>query len=166
MFISTGKKRWEGIQYAFHKNNIEIDNSIVKEGDYSIEGGYEKTLEILKEKNRPTAIFAANHQTSIGVFKALKENKIKVPEEMAIAAFDGFDGPYREYEFLVEPKITSNVHPSDDMGTTAVDLLHKSIQSKMKNKYIPSKNNVHIVIETKFEPRQSTIGSYPGVNAK
>ena len=42
-------------------------------------------------KTRPTAIFSLNHRTSTFLFQAMKENAIRVPEDMAVIGFDDFD---------------------------------------------------------------------------
>jgi LacI family transcriptional regulator len=45
----------------------------------------------LESKSRPTAIFAANHRSSVFLIQALAEAKIAVPKEMALIGFDDFD---------------------------------------------------------------------------
>jgi len=48
-------------------------------------------LEALAAKNPPTAVFSLNHRTSVYLLEVLAEQKIRVPEELAIIGFDDFD---------------------------------------------------------------------------
>lgn len=154
LLISTGSKRWEGAVKAFQEYNIEYDKEIVVDSDFTLMGGYKAALEILKHKNPPTAIYAANHLMSYGVIKALKENSIRVPEDIAIAAFDGFDDSIFE-QFLDSPKITANIHPSLYMGEECVRLLCEEISYRSSNNqghYLSRK----IVLNMEFAEREST----------
>jgi LacI family transcriptional regulator len=47
--------------------------------------------EILANKNRPTAIFSLNHRTSVFMLHALREQKIRIPDDIALVGFDDFD---------------------------------------------------------------------------
>jgi LacI family transcriptional regulator len=48
-------------------------------------------VEILASKNRPTAIFSLNHRTSVFMLQALREQDIRIPDDMALVGFDDFD---------------------------------------------------------------------------
>ena len=152
--ISTGIKRWEGAVKAFQEYNMEYDMEIVKERDFTLMGGYKAALEILKHKNPPTAIYATNHLMSYGVLKALKDNNISVPKDIAIAAFDGFDDSIFEL-FTDSPKISANIHPSLYMGEECVRMLCEEISYKSSNKqghYL----NRRVVLNMEFVEREST----------
>jgi len=43
---------------------------------------------LLRMKNPPTALFVCNEPMTSGALLTLRENKVKIPEEMAIIGFD------------------------------------------------------------------------------
>lgn len=153
MFLSTGKKRWEGVKQALNENKIEIPSEYIEEGDFTIKGGYRCAMKLLNTVERPTAIFSANHLTALGVLKAVREMGLSIPGDVALASFDGFEDS--EIDLIIEPKITANIHPTSDMARTAVNLVHQGVTNKMKGVF--SKNAVHTSITMEFVERESTI---------
>lgn len=67
------------------KKNITVQ---VFKGNFTEESGYTIALEIIASRNLPDAVFCANDQMAIGFIKAMKENNLKAPEDIAIVGFD------------------------------------------------------------------------------
>ena len=82
------KERLLGYKKALEANNIAISNEYIFYGDYEYETAYELTKEILKMDNRPTAIFVSSNNMIIGSIKAFYEEKLNIPQDMAIIGFD------------------------------------------------------------------------------
>ena len=116
--VSTGKLRWEGAKAALLSAGIDQDPSMVRESDYTVDGGYESTIAILENALLPSAFYAANHLSSIGALMAIKEKGYSIPLDISLIAFDGFDGTYAER--LISPRISANVFPSRSIGEMAV----------------------------------------------
>ena len=57
-------------------------------GDFSMESGYIMMKEILKLEDRPTAVFCGNDSIAMGAYKAIRENKLKIPEDISIIGFN------------------------------------------------------------------------------
>ena len=74
-------------------------------------------------KNPPTALFVCNEPMTNGALLALRENKVKIPEEMAVI---GFDDPV--WAPLTRPALTTVSQPSYSMGTLACQALLKEIK--------------------------------------
>ncbi len=72
----------------------------------------------LTQSPRPTALFAANNFIAIGAYQFLKETGLRVPEDVAIAAFD--DMPLTT---MIEPFFTVVAQPAYKMGHQAIQLL-------------------------------------------
>lgn len=53
--------------------------------------GYINTVKLLSSGNRPTAIVAGYDAIALGVYRALSEHGIRVPEDIAIVSFDDSD---------------------------------------------------------------------------
>ncbi|MFA0350629.1 substrate-binding domain-containing protein, partial [Vibrio sp. 10N.222.55.C6] len=63
--------RFEGYKKALQEAGIKVMPKLVKQGDFSSESGYEKTVELIESKVHFSALFAANDQTAYGAIKAL-----------------------------------------------------------------------------------------------
>lgn len=75
------KEYMEQQGYEYHKEYI-ID------AEYTIDGGYEGMKKLLQTGKLPTAIIAINESAAIGIYRALKERNIRVPEEVSVVAYD------------------------------------------------------------------------------
>ena len=72
---------------------IMVKNGLYREeylqiGDFSMESGYIMMKEILKLEDRPTAVFCGNDSIAMGAYKAIRENKLKIPEDISIIGFN------------------------------------------------------------------------------
>ncbi|TDD40957.1 LacI family transcriptional regulator, partial [Kribbella antibiotica] len=56
---------------------------------FSRAGGYAAGLELVGMAPRPTAVFVSSDLQAVGVLRALREAGLRVPEDMAVVAFDG-----------------------------------------------------------------------------
>ena len=57
-------------------------------GEYTDEGGYWGTRQLLAAEPRPTAIFAANDFAAMGTFVAIDEAGLSVPEDVSVVGYD------------------------------------------------------------------------------
>jgi LacI family transcriptional regulator len=92
---------------------------------FSVQNGYLETKLLLHDKVRPTAIFALSNTIAIGCIRALKEDKVKIPEEISLITFD--DHPYFNY---INPPLTCVSQPVEDICKTAVKILFSKILDK------------------------------------
>ena len=63
--ITTGHDRCEGYKTILSENGIELQAEFIKYADYPVISGYEKTMELLQLKNRPT-LDAARNLAAVG----------------------------------------------------------------------------------------------------
>lgn len=85
---AVGIDRKNGFIDAAKENNSECIIKFV-ETDFSFISAYNKASEVLKYK--PTAIICATDNICLGILRYLHENDIKVPEEISVAGFGGYD---------------------------------------------------------------------------
>jgi LacI family transcriptional regulator len=57
-------------------------------GNFTEESGYDIARMIIRTNDLPEAVFCANDQMAIGFIKALKENDLKAPDDVAVVGFD------------------------------------------------------------------------------
>ncbi|MFI5690926.1 LacI family DNA-binding transcriptional regulator [Kribbella sp. NPDC051586] len=90
----------------------------IARASFSREGGYTAARRLLEATPRPTAIFASSDLQAIGVLRALHESGVRVPEDIAVVAFDGT--PETEYTW---PPLTVVRQPLEDLAQQAVHRL-------------------------------------------
>ncbi|NRT74457.1 LacI family DNA-binding transcriptional regulator [Clostridium beijerinckii] len=86
--IAVGVDRKNGFIDAVKKDNPDCNVQFI-ETDFSFTNAYSKASQILEYK--PTAIVCATDNICLGVLRYLHENNIKVPEEISVAGFGGYD---------------------------------------------------------------------------
>jgi DNA-binding LacI/PurR family transcriptional regulator len=129
VFSSDTQIRWEAIEAAAKKHNIEINPEFVDrlEGDNpSPETGYLATRRILMRRDRSfTALFAFNDVSAIGAIRALQEAGLRVPQDVSVLGFDDIYGAA-----FHNPALTTIRQPLFEMGRLAAQTLLKSIDGK------------------------------------
>ena len=84
------------------ENNIEFDNSMISYGHFWAEPCRLATKTLLERDTLPDAIICANDIMAITVTEMLIEAGHRVPEDVLISGFDGYDEIY-----FTSPKITT-----------------------------------------------------------
>ena len=147
--VTTSEERLAGYKRALKENGLPVDEKLIKEGDYRREKAKEAALEFLRMKNPPTALFVCNEPMTSGALLALREKKVKIPEQMAII---GFDDPV--WAPLTEPALSTVSQPSYAMGTLACQTLLKEIRQTGRTKISPE----DIILKPKLIIRESSGG--------
>ncbi len=112
---------------------------------FSEQNGYLETKILLQQKERPTAIFALSNTIAMGCLKALKEEKVRIPEDISIITFD--DNPYLNF---IEPPLTCVAQPVEDICKIAVKILFSKIVER-------GKIAQQVLLKTKLEVRESVL---------
>lgn len=90
-------------------------------GQYSAEGGYAATVTLLRSPELPTALFVANIVSAVGSMRAIFDAGLRVPEDISVVALHD----HALAAHLV-PTLTVVRMPLEELGATAVRLLHSS----------------------------------------
>ena len=118
----TGRERLQGYLDALKEFGLTRVDELVRDGRFTIEGGYEATRAVLAVRNPPTAVFISNNAMTIGCLKALSEARVRIPDQMSVIGFDDADWA----EFFVPP-LTVVRQPTYSMGMLAGELLFQRI---------------------------------------
>lgn len=126
--------RYEGFLKALDEQNIVPHLQFV--GNFTIESGYSIGESIAKIEDKPDFIFCANDEMAVGLIRALKDNKIHIPQQIAVAGFDGiYLGDY------ITPKLT----------TIKVDYLNWGVYISQKMILLIKGHDVYEMKEPKAE---------------
>lgn len=146
MSSKPGRERFFGYENALLNNGLEVNKEFVFHGNFKFDSGYNLTKKILKLENRPTAIFASNNMMAQGSVKAILEEGLKIPEDMAFVSFDDVD----MFEIL-NMNISTVSRPTSEMGKVAAEMLFDLIQNENKKDTLVKE----VLLETKFISRGS-----------
>ena len=109
------QERLRGYRAAMAEKGIDDTASLEFEGEYTPAAGYAATGAILETVPRPTAIIAANDDCAAGVLSALSRAGIRMPDEMAVAGFDGITSA----GYMLPPLTTVRV-PIREIGSQSI----------------------------------------------
>lgn len=122
-------QRYKGYVSALHEFGMDfLKRWVIFAESVDIHGpeiGYEGTCRLIEGPERPTAIFADNDMTAVGVLKALHEKGVRVPEEISVIGFDNI-----EVSAHTHPRLTTMHIPKMQMGSLAARRLVDLIQGK------------------------------------
>lgn len=141
--LASAIERIEGYKTAHKEHDIPIRDEYITQGDFQEGGGYEATQQLLALPSRPTAIFASNDLSAFGAMEAIREQGLRIPEDVSIVGFD--DIPQASVTY---PKLTTVRQPLVQMGRGAVSMLLEHLE-------YPSDEIHHVTLETQLIVRDS-----------
>lgn len=120
MKYKVSHDRYQGYCDALRETGIELNPTLVQEGDFMPAGGRScaRTFFALPESERPTAIFAGSDLMAYGAISAAEEFGLRIPDDLALIGFD--DNPSSAH---MRPALTTVRQPFSEMGQRAIELL-------------------------------------------
>jgi len=143
---TTNLDRLAGYKQALAEAEIPYDNDLVVPITRDPENRYAAMNKLLDLANPPTAVFAFHDFVAIQALQAATDRGLQVPEDVAIA---GFDGMYSS--LITSPPLTTVKHPVREIGQQAVEILLKHISD-------PNLPPQQAILPTELVPRKSTLG--------
>lgn len=147
--------RFVGYKKALTEAGIKVRNNLIKQGDFSSETGYDRTVELIESKVHFSALFAANDQTAYGAIKALHDHGIKVPEDVSVIGFD--DLPTSKF---FTPGLTTLRQPVEEIGVVCAESILSLLTGEKRSTRLPP---IDLIVRestvSKFRPKESQIGS-------
>jgi LacI family transcriptional regulator len=121
--FSFGLQRTEGYYRALDSSGIGRDlGRVIFARSYTAEAGMYGMRELLLRGNDFTAIFAATDELAIGAIRVLRDEGIRVPEDVSVIGFDDID-----ISSYMVPRLTTIRQPLATMGERTAALLHRYI---------------------------------------
>ena len=122
---STMMDRLQGFRQALKHFKCPLRPGFISTGTLTIEGGYNQLRKLISKKPHPEAVILANDQMAFGAAKAIREAKLRIPEDIALIGFDNI--PLCSY---FDPPITSIEIPRYELGHAAMETLLNLITGK------------------------------------
>lgn len=121
------KNRFNGYKAALEKHNIPLDKNLIISSRLMETDGIENAKKLLSLDIAIDGIFSANDTAAISALQYLKEQGIKIPEDIAIVGFSN-----EPISSVIEPSLTTIDQPGFEMGKIATNLLLKQIRDKQE----------------------------------
>lgn len=123
------KRRYEGYKLALEAAGIAVDPELQIDAETSEDSGYRAALQLRESQVPFDAVLGASDLIAIGVMKAVEEQGLNVPGDVAIMGFD--DIPMSAYTYPPLSTVQQNTK-------LAGELLVENLLSLMDNKTVES----------------------------
>ena len=124
-YLQSATRRLQGYLDGLREAGIPIDPELIQSGNFRREKGYECALKLLDLPNPPTAIFAANDNSAVGVMEAVRDRGLSIPHDLSLVGFDNM--PESAY---LNPPLTTVDQSIEEMGFVAAEMLINLIEGE------------------------------------
>jgi LacI family transcriptional regulator len=120
-YASTARNREAGYRDALADAGVPVDETLLAGDSFSMQAGETAGRTLLDRSDRPTAIFAVNDNTAIGVMAAAHALGLRVPDDLSLVGYNDIPIVSR----LPIPLTTVRV-PFQQIATNALELLREA----------------------------------------
>jgi LacI family transcriptional regulator len=121
--LETSRERLAGYRDALAAAGLELDESLVVQGDFSVTGGAQAVRALLASGQQPTAVLASNDAMAIGALGELGRRGLRVPRDVSLVGFD--DIPAVRW---LDPPLTTVAVPMAEIGSAGMQRLLSLLQ--------------------------------------
>jgi LacI family transcriptional regulator len=107
--------RERGYREALAAHDIPFDEALISSGDFDQETAHYSIRKLIQDGVEFDAVFAGDDDASIGVYRALKEARRLIPDDVAVVGFDDV-----EFARYISPPLTTIRAPIEEVGREAV----------------------------------------------
>jgi LacI family transcriptional regulator len=125
MKLISANQRLQGYKDGLAAAGIPLNQDLIEVGDYTTETAVICARKLLSLQERPTAIFAANDVSAMGVYQAAREFGLQIPGDLSVIGFDNL----REAAQL-NPPLTTIDQSLEKMGIIATEMLVELVKGK------------------------------------
>lgn len=116
--IGVATVRTRGYREALEAAGIAFDPALVRDAEYSYEGGSAQAAALLAEVDDLDGLFCATDVIAIGAMRALHEAGRRVPQDVRVVGFDDVS-----LAAFTTPSLTSIAPGHDEMADAAMEMV-------------------------------------------
>lgn len=131
------RERFHGYKKALEEEGLEVREEYVLEGVEDIESAYRSAKELFSMEEYPTAVFVSGEMMVLGIYRAVFENGLKIPDDVSVVGFDNVITA----EYMIPP-LTTYDSMIDELARIGVENLIGQIEKKKKVKRVKIKGAV------------------------
>ena len=137
MRLSIARERYDGFVQALERSRLKLYKEDIIYGNFDRQIAYERVRDLLSRPDYPKAFFVCNNLSEAGFLKAVYEQGLRIPEEIAFTSFDQISN--QDVLALPFTYLERNIQ---EMGEQGARLLFRRLEKPAKQKeclIIPSK---------------------------
>ena len=104
---------------------VGVDEGLIQYANYTYEGAYEATRELVALANAPTAYFCISDRMALGCLSALQDAGLRVPEDVSLVGYDNL-----ELLNYVRPRLATVEHGGREAGRRLARRLFERIKDQ------------------------------------
>ena len=130
------RRRKHGYLEALRDSRIPIDRELVVCDSIDYDVAMQNTIKLLQRTDRPDAIIAFNDILLFAAFNAIKQQHLRIPEDVALIGFT--DDIHAQY---TTPRLSAIEDQSFQIGQVACQLMLKNISgdTRVRKEIVPQK---------------------------
>lgn len=125
--VYTSRQRLKGFIDALREFGLEAEESLMIESDYTIQGGRQAMLSLVRNDPRMTAAITINDDMTIGSMIAFNELGLRVPEDISLIGFDHLD-----FARACQPRLNIISQPTREIARRAAALMLKRLSGDLE----------------------------------
>jgi LacI family transcriptional regulator len=141
--LNISQERVAGYHEGLAAEGLPFNPQLLVPSDLSVESATAAAQQLLALPEPPDAIFTINDTTAFAAMKEIKRQGLRIPADVALV---GFTDEY--HATVVEPALTSVMHPTFEIGRTAALLFLEQTQGP-----VPPRQ---VVLATQLVVRESS----------
>ena len=123
--LSASARRYDGFATALREAGLEVEPSLVQQGDYTYRSGLDAAEKLLSQPQPPTAIFASNDDMAAAAISVAHRQGLEVPRDVSVVGFDDTSAAT-----TVWPELTTLHQPIAAMADAGIDILLRTIRQR------------------------------------
>ncbi|MDK2879481.1 MAG: LacI family transcriptional regulator [Thermoanaerobacteraceae bacterium] len=136
--ITVGNFRTRAYVDVMKKYGLQLKESLMVQGNYTMESGYSAMQKILERENKVTAIFVVSDEMAIGAINCALDMGYEVPKDISVIGFDDI-----ELSSYFRPKLTTIRQPIKDIAKISTEIIIKNLKGEsMQGKNVTVKHNL------------------------
>ncbi|WP_262386854.1 LacI family DNA-binding transcriptional regulator [Streptomyces sp. TRM49041] len=141
--LATTEERVQGYRLGLERHDIPRREEYLVSGGSQAGPAQHAIAELLSRSRPPTAVVVGNNQMTIGAMRGLRDVGMRVPDDLALVAFDDF-----EWSDLFQPRLTAIAQPTLMIGEQAFELALSRIAD-------PGLAARRVLVQPTFQHRES-----------
>ncbi len=138
--------RMTGFTRAIQRAGLSVEDEWLLPGNFEMTSGFAAAERFMTLTQRPSAIFAANDESAIGLMSGLRQHQIECPRDISVMGFDDL-GIAAHYT----PPLTTMRQPREKLGQIAAETLIDMLEQAE-----PPPDPIRIVLSSELIVREST----------
>ena len=130
--IFTAQERLKGYCKALEHAGIQVRDSLISHGDYTIQGGVRELEKLVRDNPDMTAVFVTNYEMTMGAIIGINELGISIPEQLSVIGFDNL-----QFARACNPKLTVVSQPTEEIAHKVAGIILNRLEQGKDEKQEP-----------------------------